>query len=169
MTTPQLLERVDMVDVPHPQPVSRPRAAVAGAIAAGVALGVGELGTALLDSGPSLVTAVGSEFVDRFAASLKTLAVSLFGTNDKVALVTGIVITSVLFGAVIGLASRRRWLVAPVGFAMFGLVGAWALASDPQGSTSRAILAAAVSVAAGIGAFTLLARPVRPAGPAAAD
>ena len=42
-------------------------------------------------SQPSLITAVGTQFIDRFAASLKDLAIPLFGTNDKAALVTGIV------------------------------------------------------------------------------
>ena len=51
------------------------------------------------------MTAVGGEFVDRFAGSLKQFAVDTFGTNDKPALVTGIVITSIVLGAVLGMAS----------------------------------------------------------------
>ena len=73
--------------------------------------------------GPSLVTAVGTQFIDRFAASLKDLAIALFGTNDKVALITGIVV-------VVGAARRParhglgpRPLVGVAGFVVFGVVG----------------------------------------------
>src|SRR5918994_1860760 len=66
---------------------SRRRDALAGAVAAAVALGAGELVAGLDDGGPSLVTAIGDEIIDRFAGSLKDLAVELFGTNDKAALV----------------------------------------------------------------------------------
>ena len=150
--------------------VSKPRAALAGAAAAGAALAAGELTTSIEGPGPTLVTAVGSEFIDRYAASLKDLAVQIFGTNDKPALVVGIVVTSIVLGALIGLAARRRWFVAPVGFGVFGLVGALALSGDPQGSTSTAVVGAIVSVIAGIASFAclwILAR--RPAaGPARA-
>ncbi|MDQ3469766.1 MAG: molybdopterin-dependent oxidoreductase, partial [Actinomycetota bacterium] len=142
-------------------PVSKPRAALTGAVAAGAALAAGELTTSLVDPGPTLVTAVGSEFIDRFAASLKDLAVAIFGTNDKPALVAGIVVMSIVFGALLGLAARRRFIVAPIGFAAFGLVGAWALSSDPQGATGPAVLGAIVSVVAGVGTFALLWRAAR--------
>ena len=56
-------------------------AAVAGAVSAGMALGAAELVTGIAGDGPSLVSAVGTEFIERFAGSLKDLAVSLFGTN----------------------------------------------------------------------------------------
>src|SRR5688572_27228020 len=97
--------------------------AVAGMVAAGAALATGEIITALDESGPSLVTAVGTEFIDRFAASLKDLAIALFGTNDKTALIVGIVVLSLGFGALLGRASIRRPWVGVAGFAAFGLVG----------------------------------------------
>src|SRR5690606_23077716 len=73
--------------------------ALAGALAAGSALAVGELVAGFAAAGPSLVTAVGDEFIDRFAGSLKELAVSLFGRRDKVALVVGIVVVALAVGA----------------------------------------------------------------------
>ena len=93
---------------------------------------------------------------------LKQFAVDAFGTNDKPALVTGIVITSILLGAVLGLAARQRWIVAPLGFVAFGLVGVWAMITDPQDSTGDAIFACLVSVLAGIGTFALLWRLATP-------
>ena len=97
--------------------------AAAGAVAAAVALGVGELVSGFDQAGTSLVTAVGDEFIDRFAGSLKELAIELFGTNDKVALVVGIVAIALAIGAWIGVATRRRPWVGPVAFAAFGVLG----------------------------------------------
>ena len=59
-----------------PTPVDRRAAALSGVVAAGVALGVGQFVSGLAGSGPTLVTAVGTQFIDRFAASLKDLAVA---------------------------------------------------------------------------------------------
>ena len=49
------------------------------------------------------------------------------------------------------------------------LVGGWSLASDPQGSTSTAVLAAAVAALAGIGTFSMLAWLGRRGGAVAGD
>lgn len=126
--------------------------AVAGLVAAAVALGAGELVSAAADpGGPSLVRAVGSSFIDRFAASLKDLAVALFGTNDKAALLVGIVVVSLAVGAVLGVAAVRRPWVAAVGFGAFGLVGALAVRADELGSTGAGVLASAVAAVAGVG------------------
>jgi DMSO/TMAO reductase YedYZ molybdopterin-dependent catalytic subunit len=124
--------------------------ALAGVVAAGVALAAGELACGIGGSGPSLVTAVGTQFIDRFAASLKDLAVALFGTNDKVALIVGIVVVSLLLGAAFGRAGTRRPWVAVAGFGGFGLVGMLAFLDDPQGGTVTGVVAAAVAVAAGL-------------------
>ena len=130
--------------------VGRLPAALVGAVAAGAALAAGEIVSASVDAEQSLVTAIGTEFIDRFAARLKELAVSLFGTNDKAALVTGIVIVAIGLGAALGLAARRRWIAAPLGFAAFGALGCWAMATDPQGATSDAVVTAIVAVVAGV-------------------
>ena len=66
--------------------------ALAGGVSAAVALGVGELVSSLGGADHTLVTSVGTSFIDRFAGALKELAIALFGTNDKAALVVGIVV-----------------------------------------------------------------------------
>ncbi len=96
--------------------------AVIGVVTAGIALAVGELASTMVGSDTSPVTAVGTVFIDEFAASLKELAVRWFGTNDKRALITGVVVVSLLLGAVLGIASiRRRWIL-PAGIVVFGAV-----------------------------------------------
>jgi DMSO/TMAO reductase YedYZ molybdopterin-dependent catalytic subunit len=123
-----------------------------------LALGVSEVVTGLPGPGPSLVTAVGTEFIDRFAASLKDLAVKLFGTNDKPALVVGIVITSLILGALSGIAGARRFVAGAAGFVGFGVVGLWAYQRDPLGSTGTGIVAAVAAVVAGTGSLAVLLR-----------
>ncbi len=143
-------------------------AALAGAIAAGVSLGVAELVTGIAGEGPSLVSAIGTEFIDRFAGSLKDLAVDLFGTNDKPALVVGIVVVAIALGAVFGIVASWRFWVGASGFAIFGLVGVWAYRRDPFGSTGTAVVASVIGVAAGIAALWYLLRLAAPSEPVAA-
>ena len=98
--------------------------------------------------------------------SLKDLAVSLFGTNDKVALVVGIVVVSLALGAVLGRASVRRPWVGVAGFAAFGVVGLLSYLDDPQAEPAAGVVAAVLAVAAGIATLFALLRlgPARRAG-----
>ena len=125
----------------------RTRLAVAGAIAAAAALAVSELAAGLVLAAPSLVESVGSVFIDNVPAWLKDVAIQLFGTNDKVALIIGIVIVALLLGGSMGvLAHTRRWLAAVV-FAGFGLGAALAAVSvgdDVAASLVTGLVAAAV-------------------------
>lgn len=163
-----------------PQPPDRHertwRGAVAGVIAAGAALAAGALPAGLGGESVGPITAVGNEFVDRYAASLKELAVALFGQNDKVALVTGIIVTSLVLGAVLGILALRRFVVAAAGFVLFALVGLWAQLTDPGAGVALPIISAVAGAAAAIGTLTLLIgravpRPAihRPGDPRAAD
>lgn len=138
--------------------VPRFAALASGAVSAGVALGAAELVSATDSSGPSLVSAIGTEFVDRFAAPLKDLAVRLFGTNDKAALVVGIVVTSILLGAVFGLLATRRFVYGVAGFAGFGLVGLWAYQRNPFGAASTGVAAAAIAALVGVASLWVLLR-----------
>jgi DMSO/TMAO reductase YedYZ molybdopterin-dependent catalytic subunit len=142
--------------------VYRATAAACGVVAAGVALAVGELVASFDPSGVSLVTAVGDEFIDRFAASLKDMAVRLFGTNDKVALVVGIVVMALLVGAGVGLAGRRHPSVGPAAFAGFGVLGFAAYRRAPLVDESIGAVAAGLAAASGTGALVLLHRLTRP-------
>ena len=138
-------------------------AAVAGGVAAGVALAVTELISALASSTrPSVVSVVASRLVDLTAGALKNVAVNLFGTNDKAALLTGIVIVSLVVGAALGVASAHRRFVGAVGFAGFGLVGILAARADPQASASALGIASALGAVAGIITLATLLRVAAP-------
>ncbi|HEY5155197.1 MAG TPA: molybdopterin-dependent oxidoreductase [Acidimicrobiales bacterium] len=133
-------------------------ARLAGAVAAAVALGVGELVTGLGGSSQSLIGSVGNGFIQQSGGDLARTAIRLFQTADKPALITGIVVISLAIGAALGVAARRRRWVGVLGFVAFGVVGVAAAARDPLASTGRAAVGATVAVAAGLGTLTLLLR-----------
>nr|MBC8484076.1 oxidoreductase [Actinomycetota bacterium] len=122
--------------------------AVVGAVAAAMALAVGELAAAIT-GGPSLVIAVGDLVVDLAPGWLVRRTIGLLGTSQKPALLIGIVVVTLLAGAVLGhvaTAGRRaRWLV----FVGFGLVGAGAASGSerPLSGLVAGILAAVAGVA----------------------
>jgi DMSO/TMAO reductase YedYZ molybdopterin-dependent catalytic subunit len=75
--------------------------------------------------------------------------VSLFGTNDKLALEILIVIVALVIGAGLGILARRSFVLAALGFAAFGSAGFIASFSDPVaiGESSAAVAALSVAVA----------------------
>ncbi|HIE66609.1 MAG TPA: oxidoreductase, partial [Acidimicrobiia bacterium] len=100
---------------------------VAGVLAAGMALAVAEA-VAAITGGPSLVVAVGDLVVDLAPGWLVRRTIDLLGTSQKPALLTGIVVVTLLAGAVLGrvvVDGRRTGRAAFMGF---GLVGAGAAA-----------------------------------------
>jgi DMSO/TMAO reductase YedYZ molybdopterin-dependent catalytic subunit len=114
-----------------------------------MALAVGEVVTGLGGDGQSLVASVGAAFIDQAGGDVTRTAIRIFDTGDKPALLLGIVVVSLLLGAVLGSASRRRPWIGPVGFAAFGLAGVIASAGDELASTGLAVVAAVTAVLAG--------------------
>ena len=67
---------------------------------------------------------------------LKRLAIDWFGTNDKLALRVGIMVTLAAAALVVGVVNRRHRAAGVVGIAAFGLIGA--PGPRPIGRESRA-------------------------------
>src|SRR5215467_13668170 len=82
--------------------------AVAGVLAAGTALGVGQFVAGLTGASGSPVVAVGELQIDFTPPWLKNFAISEFGSNDKLVLVSGIVVVLVIYAAIIGALAVRR-------------------------------------------------------------
>ena len=146
-------------DVPATEtpPTGRPTASglagsVAGVAGAAVALGFGELVEAISETIPSLVVAVAEVVVDYTPGDVVAFSISNVGSAQKTLLVTGVVVVSLAVCGILGrLAARGRRLAAVGGFALFGLVGGWAAARNPQspaGASWLVALAAAVLAAA---------------------
>jgi DMSO/TMAO reductase YedYZ molybdopterin-dependent catalytic subunit len=123
-----------------------PAAALAGLVSAGVALGAGELIAGVDDGLASPVEAVAGEVINRVPRSVERFAIETFGSNDKLALVVGILAFSAVFGIVLGVVSRRRPRVGTVGLTAFATVGVLASAAGPQASLTAGL----PSVVAGV-------------------
>lgn len=145
-------------------------AALAGAAAAVLGAGIGELAAALFAPASSPFAVIGGAIIDAAPPWGKDLAIALFGTNDKIALLTGIGIVLVLLAGLAGIVQRRRppWGLVILG--AFGLVGAIVALTR----TDAGALAWLPSVLAGIVAVVALHLLVRmlahvPSGTDAAD
>jgi len=148
---------VPPVDLDGPPPAapaarrpSRTFSILAGLVAAAVALGVAELLAGLNRAWRSPVLDVGDRLIDAAPAFVKEFAIDTFGTNDKNALIVGIVVVSLLLGAIFGMLARHWPSVPFVGFAAFGLIGIWAAAKDPLASAGTAAIAVTLGVLAGV-------------------
>ncbi|HEU5223303.1 MAG TPA: molybdopterin-dependent oxidoreductase [Candidatus Lumbricidophila sp.] len=98
----------------------RVAAAAAGVVATLAGVGTGELVAGLIAPVAAPISAVGGTLIDLAPKWAKDTAIAWFGTGDKVALVTGIVLVLVAVSAVAGLLEWRR---APVGRMLIGAVG----------------------------------------------
>ena len=129
---------------------SRVRDAVAGGASAAIALGISELLAGLISSVPSLVEGLGSWVIDNVPKPVKDWAIELFGTYDKLALLIGIALTTILIGALIGVFARERFGLAVGVYVGFGVVAALAAASTSGASLGAAAVGAGAAVIAGL-------------------
>jgi DMSO/TMAO reductase YedYZ molybdopterin-dependent catalytic subunit len=135
------------------------RWALGGAAAAALALAAGELVAGLL-GGPSLIAAMATIVIDLQPPGAKDFIVSIFGTNDKLALEVATATVAILIGAVLGLLARRDIRIAFAGFGIFGAVAFFAAIQDPSADQLIAGLSALAAIGAGVAALMLLL-PVR--------
>ncbi len=141
------------------------RDAVAGAVSAGLALGVSELAAGLFPALPSLAEGLGNRVIDGAPTAVKDWAISVFGTADKAVLLAGIALVTLALGALTGLAARRRWWVAGLVFGGFGLIAAWAASVDPGVGMAVAMIPAGAATLAGLGTLRALLDSGAPATP----
>ena len=140
------------------------RGIVSGLISALVALGVAELVAAISSSFRSPVIDVGNRVVDLVPASVKDLAISWFGTNDKIALLVGIGSVLAVYAALVGVVALSGHLrLGVAGILLFGVVGALAALTGREERGLLAALPSLVGAAAGAAALVVLARAATPA------
>ncbi len=130
--------------------------ATAGALAAGLGLGVSELLAGLVAAFPSLFEALGNWVIDIVPPPVKDLAIELFGTADKLVLLISIALVTLLVGAIVGIAARSRFWLAIFVFVGFGAVASLAAARDPQVSLGIAIIPGGAAALSGLGALQWL-------------
>ena len=135
--------------------------AVAGVLAAGAALGVGQFVAGLTGASGSPVVVVGELQIDFTPPWLKNFAITEFGADDKLVLVTGIVVVLGAFAALVGAAAIRRMAYGMAGIAVFAAVGLTAAATRPDATVASLLptLAATASAVAVLQLLIPLARP----------
>ena len=133
------------------------RSALAGALAAGLGLGLSELLAGLVASVPSLVEGLGRWVINNVPPAVKDFAIAVFGTADKLALIVGIAVVTLLVGALVGVFARDRFWLAVVVFTAFGaLAVAATMTTDPQISLGTALIPAVVAVLVGLSTLRML-------------
>ncbi|MCB0990641.1 MAG: molybdopterin-dependent oxidoreductase [Acidimicrobiales bacterium] len=122
---------------------------LSGLLAAALALGTTEFVAGLFKRVPSLVESIGNSVIDLSPSPVVKWGIRTFGEYDKHALAVGIVIISILLGALLGPATRRRRAVAPIAMSVAAAIGVAAAIQDPLAQGGWALLGAAAGVAAG--------------------
>ena len=139
--------------------VPRRFGALAGLLAAAVALGVAELVAAIVGPASSPVVAVGDAVITVTPEPVKNFAIRTFGENDKIALVVGTLVVVALYAMLIGILSLRNRRFGTAGILLFGAIGAFAAATRPAGGPLDAV-PSLVGAGAGIVALNALLAPL---------
>ncbi|WP_199583011.1 molybdopterin-dependent oxidoreductase [Blastococcus sp. TF02-9] len=148
-------------------PARRGLAALAGLLAAAVALGVGELVAGFVRPASSPVVAVGDAVIALVPQPVTALAIRIFGEADKVALIAGTLVVVALYALLVGVLGLRDRRLAVLGIVLFGTVGALAALTRPAGQSAD-VLPSLAGTAAGVLALLALLAPLATAAPAGA-
>ncbi|MCO1598347.1 molybdopterin-dependent oxidoreductase [Micromonospora sp. RHAY321] len=131
---------------------SRRYAALAGVTAAAVAIGIAEPVAVLTGPRSAPLVAVGGVVVDAVPESLKQLAIDIFGTADKIALLVGTALLLGAFAALLGVLAVRRLALGLAGIAAFAAVGVAAALTRAGADAADALPSL---VGGGLGALVL--------------
>ncbi|MDQ3782409.1 MAG: molybdopterin-dependent oxidoreductase [Actinomycetota bacterium] len=134
----------------------RLRGAIAGVVSGLVALGLAELVAGFSASLRSPVLDVGDRVIDLVPSPIKEMAIDLFDTNDKLALLIGIGVVLLTYSAAVGIVAVRRLSLGLAGIGLFGVLGAVAGGFGTAGTVGA--LPSVVGAIAGAFALTLLVR-----------
>lgn len=142
-------------------------AALAGAVAVGLALAVGEVLAAVVPDVVPVVTAVSQQVVPLAPGDLTAWAIETLGRANTVVLEIGTVALAVSIGAGTAVLATRTFAGAALVFAGFGGLGLSATLAQPEAGWAAVPVLVAV-VAAGLAALRMLlgrlASGVAPAG-----
>jgi DMSO/TMAO reductase YedYZ molybdopterin-dependent catalytic subunit len=135
--------------------------ALAGILAAAVALGVAELAAAIIGPDSAPVIAVGETAINLTPIPVKDFAITHFGSHDKQALVAGILVMLAGFAALIGAAAVRRIGYGLAGLAVFAALGVTAALRLP-GAGLLDVVPTLTGVTVAAGTLVTLVRSIRP-------
>lgn len=108
--------------------------ALAGLCSAGVLFGIAQLASAFFAASSAPMVALGSAVIDFTPPWLKDLAISLFGTNDKLALFVSMGAVAIVLAALIGMLGRRSTAAASAAvLVLAGILGAAVISRSATG------------------------------------
>src|SRR5580693_7719032 len=139
------------------------KSGLVGLLTGAVALGVAELTAAVTGPNGAPVTAVGETAINLTPVPVKEFAIAHFGTHDKAALITGIVVLLAAFAVLIGVLAVRRLAYGLAALAVFAAVGVAAAVS--QGGGLNVVPTLAGAAVAGV-TLVLLVHAIRGTVPA---
>jgi DMSO/TMAO reductase YedYZ molybdopterin-dependent catalytic subunit len=131
--------------------------AAVGLLAAAVSIGIAQLAAAFTGPLGLPVIAVGTAAINLTPVQLKDFAVQHFGTDDKLVLLSGIVLVLAVLAAVTGLLAMRRRAYGFAGIAVFGSIGLAGVLSTPGAGLADS-LPTLIGAVAGALALALLVR-----------
>ena len=146
--------------------IGRGAAAWAGIAAAIAGAGAGEILAALVAPRSSPFAAIGSALIDAAPTWAKDVAIAVFGTNDKLALLVLIAIMLLAVAVAAGLVQRARPPWGAVGAGILGFVGAAAAITRADADALAALPSVLAGVIGSVGVW-IFVRPTT-ADPAAA-
>ncbi len=135
--------------------------ALAGVLAAAVAMGAAQFASGLGVPQSSPVLAVGQAAIDLAPAQVKEFAIATFGTGDKTALLAGILVILVLYAAAVGILAVRRFGLGLAGLAVFAAIGLAAALTRPTATVGYVVPTLAGAAAGSVALFWLARAAVR--------
>jgi hypothetical protein len=140
---------------------------VTGWLAAGVTVGVSTLAAAFARPQASPIVDLGRALIDRMPAAVKMAAVDHLGGSGNAILLIGSCVSVVVLALGAGVLARRAPALGVAAVAVFSLLGAFVVITQPQSRVTD-VLPAVFGGLAGAAALLWLARasaPVAPLGP----
>lgn len=147
------------MEAPEPKGTDHPRwyGALAGFLAAAIALIFGEVVESFSGTIPGLVLGMGEWILDITPGEVAQESIENLGSGGKSSLIPGITITALLIGGLLGYLSQRISLrIGVAGFAAFGLLGGFTTARNPQSPAVASWIWAIVAALLGIAVLVLL-------------
>ncbi len=132
-----------------------------GLLTAWVALGVAQLIAGIGRPQGSPVAAVGGLAIDNTPPPVKNFAIATFGSNDKKALVLGMLVVLAVLAAIIGIAAMRRLSYGYLGLGIFALIGLAGALTRPNAELVD-VLPTLLGALAGAFALSRLVRAAQP-------
>ncbi len=123
---------------------------MAGTVSAFTALGIAEAVSSVDSASPTIIEAAGLSFIDRFAGTLKDIAIAIFGVHDKTALIIGTWLVIIALGAIVSRSAARSQRNFTLFATAIGAIGLATYLTRPLSNPLLGIIAIAIGLGVGL-------------------